>query len=159
MTKTCALTGKALPAATFGMYNAQGGLITTGVTNANGKLVFQTNIMEGIILREHELYYLQEIHPPAAYQLDDTKHWLCFCGKTGDTCIECDKLMADVEAIRIPDEQSGQMDIVNYPSTVVLPATGGIGTPMYLLCGLILILGPLGYGFSLRRKYGRRSKQ
>ena len=40
-----------------------------------------------------------------------------------------------------------------------LPSTGGIGTPIYILCGLIFILGPLAYGFSLRRKYGRRSKQ
>ena len=37
MFKTCALTGKPLPGAKFGIYNAQGGLITSGVTDANGK--------------------------------------------------------------------------------------------------------------------------
>jgi hypothetical protein len=158
MFKTCARTGKPLPGATFGLYNAQGGLITAGVTDANGKLVFQTNIIEGIVLREHVLYYLQEIHPPLAYQLDDTKYWFCFCNDTGDTCIECNKLMIDVDAVRIPFEEIGMIDIANYPANVVLPATGGIGTLIYILCGLVLVLGPLVYGFGLRRRYERRSK-
>lgn len=159
MFKTCALTGKPLPGATFGLYNAQGGLITTGVTDANGKLVFQTNIIEGIVLREHVLYYLQEIQSPPAYQLDDTKYWFCFCSDIGDTCIECNKLMIDAEAVRIPYEKIGLIDIANYPANVELPATGGVGTPIYILCGLTLVFGPLIYGFSLRRRYGRRSKK
>ena len=156
MFKTCALTGKPLPGAKFGLYNAQGGLITTGVTDANGKLTFQTNIIEGIILQEHILYYLQEIQPPPAYQLDDTKYWFCFCSNTSDTCVECNKLMIDAEAVRIPFEEIGLIDIANYPANVELPATGGIGTPIYILCGLTLVLGPFIYGFSLRRRYGRR---
>ena len=156
MFKTCALTGKPLPGAKFGLYNAQGGLITTGVTDANGKLTFQTNIIEGIVLQEHILYYLQEIQPPPAYQLDDTKYWFCFCSNTSDTCVECNKLMIDAEAVRIPFEESGLIDIANYPANVELPATGGIGTPIYILCGLTLVLGPFIYGFSLRRRYGRR---
>ena len=159
MFKTCALTGKALPGATFGLYNAQGGLITSGVTDANGKLVFQTNIIEGIILREHELYYLKEIYPPLTYRLDETQYWLCFCNHSGDTCIECNKLLVDKEAVRIPFEKIGLIDIVNYPANVELPATGGIGTPIYILCGLTLTVAPLVYGFSLRRKHGRRSRQ
>ena len=65
----------------------------------------------------------------------------------------------DVDAIRIPFEEIGIIDIVNHPATVVLPATGGIGIPLYVLCGLTLVLGPLVYGFSLRRRYGRRYKQ
>ena len=157
MFKTCALTGKPLPGATFGLYNAQGGLITTGVTDANGKLIFQTNIIKGIILREHVLYYLQEIRPPLAYRSDDTKHWFCFCNHTGNACVECDKLSADEKVVRIPFEQIGIIDITNVPAKVDLPATGGLGTPIYILCGLTLVFGPLVYGFSLRRRYERRS--
>ena len=37
-----------------------------------------------------------------------------------------------------------------------LPATGGIGYLFLILCGLPLILAPLVYGLSLRRKYERR---
>ena len=159
MFKTCALTDKPLPGAKFGLYNAQGGLITTGITDANGKLTFQTDIIQGIILREHELYYLQEIQPPIAYQLDDTKNWFCFCNDTGDACIECNKLLIDEEAIRIPFEEIGLIDIVNYPANVELPSTGGIGTPIYILCGLTLVIGPLVYGFSLRRRYVRRFRK
>ena len=159
MFKICALTDKPLPGAKFGLYNAQGGLITTGITDANGKLTFQTDIIQGIILREHELYYLQEIQPPIAYQLDDTKHWFCFCNDTGDACIECNKLLIDQEAIRIPFEEIGRFDIVNYPANVELPSTGGIGTPIYILCGLSLVIGPLVYGFCLRRRYVRRFRK
>jgi hypothetical protein len=140
----------------LGLYNAQGGSIPTGVTGANGSLIFQTNIIEGIVLQEHILYYLQEIQPPPAYQLDDTRHWFCFCSGIGDSCIECDKLMLDAEAIRIPFEEIGLIDIANYPASVELPATGGVGTLIYILCGLTLVCGPLVYGFSLRRRYGRR---
>ena len=124
--------------------------------DADGKLEFRTNIIEGIILRDHVLYYLQEIQPPPAYQLDDTKYWFCFCSNTSDTCVECNKLMIDAEAVRIPFEAIGLIDIANYPANVELPATGGIGTPIYILCGLTLVLGPFVYGFSLRRRYGRR---
>ena len=158
MFKTCAVTGKPLPGATFGLYNAQGGLITKGVTDTDGKLSFQTNITEGVILQEHVLFYLQEIQAPTAYRLDDTKHWFCFCSDTGDNCIECNKLMLDMEALRIPFEEIGLIDIANYPANVELPSTGGTGTPIYILCGLILVFGPLVYGFSLRRRYERRSK-
>ena len=156
--KTCSVTGKALPGATFGLYNAQGGLIASGVTDANGRLMFQTNIVEGIVLREHVLYYLQELRPPPAYQLDSTKHWFCFCDDAKNTCVECNKVLDDVDAFRIPFEEIGIVDIANYPSTVPLPATGGIGTPVYILCGLTIIFGSLVYGFSSRRRYGRRSR-
>ena len=158
MLKTCALTGTPLPGATFGLYNAQGGLITSGVTNANGKLRFQTNVTEGIILQEHVLYYLQEMQPPPAYRLEDTQYWFCFCSHSGNTCTECNKLMIDVDAVRIPFEKIGLVHITNDPAGVELPGTGGIGTPLYILCGLTLVFGPLVYGFSLRRRYGRRSK-
>ena len=159
MSKACALTGIPLPGATFGLYNAQGGLITSGVTDADGKLTFQTDIIKGIILQEHVLYYLQELQPPPAYQLDETKYWFCFCSDTGDSCAEYDKLLVDAEAVRIPINKTKVLHITNKPANVILPATGGIGTPVYILCGLILVFGPLVYGFSLRRRYGRRSNQ
>ena len=38
-----------------------------------------------------------------------------------------------------------------------LPSTGGMGMPLYMLCGLMLALAPLLYGLSLKRKCGRRS--
>jgi hypothetical protein len=40
-----------------------------------------------------------------------------------------------------------------------LPSTGGTGVVLHVLCGLMLVVGPLVYGFSLRRRNGRRFKQ
>ena len=40
---------------------------------------------------------------------------------------------------------------------VELPSTGGIGIPLYMLCGLLLVVAPLVYCISLRRKRERRS--
>ena len=159
LAKTCSLTGKALPGATFGLYTLQGGLVTSGLTSASGKILFQTNITKGIILQEHTLYYLQEIAAPPAYQLDTTKYWVCFCSHAGVNCEQCDQLMEEHPGLRIPFEKSGILGIANHPANVILPATGGIGTPIYILCGLALVIGPLVYGFSLRRRYGRRFEQ
>ena len=39
-----------------------------------------------------------------------------------------------------------------------LPSTGGIGNLIYIVCGLMLVLGPLVYGLYLRRRYKRRLK-
>ena len=41
----------------------------------------------------------------------------------------------------------------------LLPGRGGIGIYPYILCGSILVIGPLVYGFSKRRRYERRSRQ
>ena len=40
-----------------------------------------------------------------------------------------------------------------------LPETGGTGIPLYILCGLFLVLAPLVYGIRLRREYERRSRE
>ena len=51
------------------------------------------------------------------------------------------------------------MDIVNKPLSYELPSTGGTGIFFHMLCGLPLVVAPLVYGFSLRRKYERRSRE
>lgn len=157
--KTCAQTKQPLSGATFGLYNGQGGLITTGVTDDSGKLLFRTNITEGIVLREHQLYYLQEMQAPMYYQQDNTKHWFCFCNDKGDVCSECNNLMKDVEAVRIPFDKVGIINITNYPYGPELPATGGVGTYIYTLLGLSLISAPFVYVFSMRRKQERRLQE
>ena len=156
MFKTSALTGEPLAGATFGLYNAQGGLISTEVTNAKGELLFQTNVIEGIILREHVLYYMQEVKAPPGYQLDDTKYWFCFCDKEGDSCNICDEILADTNAMRIPFEQIGKVNAVNHILNYDLPATGGTGTLPLILVSVMFIITPLVYGFIRRRKRERR---
>lgn len=156
MFKTCAETGKPLGGATFGLYNEQGGLITTAVTDANGELVFQTNIEKGIILREHILYYIQELQAPPGYRLDDTKYWFCFCDKATDTCAVCAELLADTDATRIPFEQIGKVHATNQVMKYVLPVTGGPGIYPLVSASVICIVTPLIYTFIRRRKRERR---
>ena len=157
--KTCSQTNKPLPDAVFGLYNAQGGLIASDTTDDAGRILFRTNITEGIILREHELYYMQEIQAPLTYVLDDTKHWFVFCNSRNDSCETCQAILGETGAIRIPFEQIGVVRAVNQPVSVELPDTGGTGVILHVLCGLFLVSAPLVYGLSLRRKYERRLRE
>ena len=50
-------------------------------------------------------------------------------------------------------------NVYRWTGSVELPGTGGIGKSLYILFGLILVVSPFVYGFSLRRRYGRRFKQ
>ena len=156
MFKTSALTGEPLGGATFGLYNSQGGLITTEVTNADGSLVFKTSIVEGIILREHVLYYIQELRAPPGYRLDDTKYWFCFCDKAGTSCKTCEEVQDGRQALRIPLDQIGKVHVVNEIMNYDLPATGGSGIYPLILASVVLIITPLVYGFILWRKRERR---
>ena len=156
MHKTSAVTGEPLAGATFGLYNEHGGLITTDVTDANGELLFQTHIIDGIILREHVLYYMQELKAPPGYQLDDTKYWFCFCDEHGDFCQICQEILAETEAVRIPFEQIGKVHAANQLIHYDLPATGGPGIYPLMLISLIFIATPLVYGFIRRCKQERR---
>ena len=149
-------TGLPLSGAVFGLYNEHDGLIATETTGLYGDLKFQTNITQGIILREHVLYYLQELHAPAGYRLDDTKYWFCFCDTKNDTCATCDALLADLHAVRIPLEQLEKIHVINEEMTYELPATGGMGTIPLLLGSGILVIAPLVYLFLRRRKQERR---
>ncbi|MBR5872986.1 MAG: hypothetical protein IKZ06_05010, partial [Oscillospiraceae bacterium] len=144
MYKTSASTGEPLGGATFGLYNENGGLITTETTKQNGELEFKTSIVEGIILREHIPYYLQEIKAPPGYQLDDTKYWFCFCDETSDYCATCEKVLADKEEVtRIPFEQVGRIDITNEVMNYDLPASGGSGVYPLILVSVMFIITPL----------------
>lgn len=157
LNKACATTGKALEGATFGLFNAQGGQMAVGTTAENGELSFRTNIVQGIIFREHELYYMQELQAPTGYQLDSTRHWFCFCTSQADTCAECTAVMADTTALRIPYDQIGIMDVTNEIMNYDLPATGGFGTFPVMLVSVMFILAPLVYASVQRRKHERRA--
>lgn len=156
MFKTSSLTGEPLGGATFGLFNDRGGLITTAVTDENGELQFQTNVVEGIILREHILYYMQELRAPPGYQRDNTKLWFCFCDTADAACATCAQVMAGTDAFRIPFEQIGKVHLPNQPMDYDLPATGGPGVYPLTLASVWLILTPLVYKFIRRRKRERR---
>ena len=154
--KNSAETGEPLLGATFGLYNEHGGLISTEITNVHGELTFQTNIIQGIVLREHMLYYMQEIEAPLGYKLDDTKYWFCFCDHMGDSCEICDEVLAGIDAIRIPFEQIRKVQVSNELMPYALPETGGPGIYPLVLASVILVITPLVYTSNRRHKRERR---
>lgn len=149
-------TGAPLSGATFGLYNEHGGLITTKVSGADGELNFQTNITEGIILRDHVLYYVQELIAPGQYRLDKTPHWFCFCDTSDEYCALCQEILADVDGLRIPHDTPTKMKIPNEMMGDILPATGGFGQSLWIFSGLGIMLISLISGYILRRKRERR---
>ena len=157
--KTCAMTQNPLAGAVFGIYNANGGLITSTTTGDDGYILFKTDLEKGIILREHQLYYIEETQVPAGYQPDDTRHRFVFCNSAADSCTTCQALLGSTNGIRIPAERIEQLHIANQPIMTELPATGGIGMTLHILCGAPLVAAPLVYGLSLRRRHERRFKQ
>ena len=158
--KTSSQTGEPLAKACFGLYNKQGGLISTDETDENGYLRFETDIQNGIVLRDHELYYMQELKAPSGYRLDDTKHWFCFCSTKEPSCDTCQERMdeAGVTALRIPFDQIGRVDFENEILDYDLPATGSRGLYPFVVLSVTFILTPLTYLFILRRKRNRRDE-
>ena len=52
----------------------------------------------------------------------------------------------------IPTYETVVTNVYRWTGSFELPGTGGIGYPIYILGGLILIMAPLVYGLSLRRR-------
>ena len=131
-------------------------LITSGATDEYGRILFETDVANGIILREHKLYYVQELRAPPGYKYDDTKYWFCFCNQSGENCNVFDDMVEENDIVRVPFETVGHYHITNETISYDLPATGGIGIYPLLLVSVIFIITPLVYRFILRRKRERR---
>ena len=154
--KVSAEMGLPLAGAVFGLYNEHGGLITSATTQADGTLTFKTDIINGVVLLEHNFYYVQEIKAPAGYQKDNAKHWLCFCNDKGDSCTHFQGQEITIDYIRIPLGQDANFLLTNMHQSYDLPETGGQGTFPLILGSVIFVITPLVYRFIRRRKRGRR---
>jgi uncharacterized surface anchored protein len=150
--KMSAVDGSPLANAEFGLFNEEGGLISKAITGEDGKAYFQTDVENGIILREHKIYYIKELTAPPGYQLDDTVHEFIFCSNTDGTC----NIFNDLNITIVPFETVGHIDVTNKPLVYELPETGGSGTLPYIIVSIILIIIPLIYRYILRRKRERR---
>ena len=66
------------------------------------------------------------------------------------------------EVTQISGTNNWQVTITNHyrwTDAYELPSTGGIGYPLLILCGLPLVLAPLVYGLSLRRRYRKGARE
>jgi LPXTG-motif cell wall-anchored protein len=99
-------------------------------------------VTQGIILREHTPYYVQEIAAPPGYELEDAKHWFLFCEEKdtdGNYQTEC-TYQTGIEGIKkIPGDKVGVFNLTNLQSMYELPETGGMGTTSFYIVGSIMV--------------------
>ncbi len=150
-----------LAGAVFGLYCYENGtfhLVETLTTGVDGHVTFSE-------LQTELLYKLVEESPPGGYAII-TKEIFFKLVPNGNAVsfVFCD---SSGNVIGSPSGVTGEYVTGNKILSLTvenirgyaLPSTGGIGTPIYILCGLFLVIGPLVYGFSLRRRYGRRLQE
>jgi uncharacterized repeat protein (TIGR02543 family) len=154
--------GKApLPDAVFGLYCYENGVfrfVEKLSTGTDGHIYFPE-------LQTQMLYKLVEERPPGGYAII-TKE-IYFRLQSGQNTVSFTFCDAAGSVAQTPSGVAGEYNTGNRILSLTvenlrgyaLPSTGGTGALLYILCGLILVIGPLVYGFSLRRRYERRSKR
>jgi uncharacterized repeat protein (TIGR02543 family) len=158
--KVDAESSEALTGAKFGLYRQDKDnylLVQSLTTGVDGRITF-------LNLQTDTLYKLVEEMPPDGYAT--ITRTVFFALKPNGSTVSLRFYDSVGKAISTPDGVSGEYITGDQLLTLTvknlrgyaLPSTGGIGALPYMLCGLILVLSPLAYGFSLRRKYERRSK-
>ena len=97
------------------------------------------------------LPYLNENGEPAVYTVVetwDTDDWIAIYGQ-----------IHTISGGKNPTYETTVTNYYRWSDAFELPATGGIGTPIYILCGLTLMLAPLVYGFGLRRRHRKEARE
>ncbi|MEE1282721.1 MAG: SpaA isopeptide-forming pilin-related protein [Acutalibacteraceae bacterium] len=141
---------KFLPGAVFGLFSENGYKIAEGTTNEDGTYMFETNIRKGIIFQEDKAYYLQELEAPVGYNKDDTKSWFYFTKKgSGGIKVDFEITPCLLDENGSTFEDNKPMEIKNEKG-LMLPETGGCGTVIYTIAGLVLICGS---AYVLYKKY------
>ena len=96
------------------------------------------------------LPYLDEDGEPIAYTIVESwanNDWIPIYGPVTAT------------ADSIPSYSTTFTNTYRWVEARELPSTGGIGYPLFMLCGLILVSAPLVYGLSLRRRYRKGARE
>ena len=162
-------TGEIVPGAEYGLYSSNGELLLTGTTDDEGRIVFKGDPSAGVMLASGYLYYLQEIEAPEHYELSDTRYWFYYEGSDIDVINELLSI-ADFEGIyresdMAPVEIAGngttdntvavQDRLIQYE----LPETGGSGTKMYTIMGIVLIWGATCVLYKKMRDGGKQNEK
>ncbi|MDO4754913.1 MAG: InlB B-repeat-containing protein [Parabacteroides sp.] len=158
--KVDAADNNPLDGAKFGLYKQENDMFLTVdslTTGIDGSIIFND-------LESDTLYKLVEEKAPDGYAII-AKETFFKLNPYGDTIslVFCD---SEGNITSAPNGITGEYHTGNNFLTITaqnisgyeLPATGGMGIYLYLLCGLILTFAPLVYGLSLRRKHERRSE-
>ncbi len=143
---------KFLPGAVFGLYSENGYKIAEGVTTEDGTYMFETNVRRGIIFQENKAYYLQELEAPSGYTKDETrKDWFYFTRESSGGI----KVDFEITPCLLDDNTGSSLEnnspmVIPNEKGLMLPETGGCGTVIYTIAGLVLICGS---AYVLYKKY------
>lgn len=151
---------KQLSGASFSLYCYENGsfyFVESFTTDLNGHISFSE-------IQTDMLYKLVEESPPNGYAIITKEIFFKLIPAVNTVSFEfCD---SEGNVTQTPGGVKGEYVTGNKTLSLTvknvrgyeLPSTGGSGVFLYILCGLILVLGPFVYGFGLRRRYERRSK-
>lgn len=175
-------TGEIVPGAEYGLYSSNGELLLTGTTDDEGRISFKGNPSVGVMLASEYLYYLQEIEAPEHYELSDTRYWFYFKDEEWNNWND-DKQADYLNAINILLEKADMDDIYRPGKDVApvglpegeetgntvkvqdrliqyeLPETGGSGTKMYTIMGIVLIWGATCVLYKKMRDGGKQNEK
>jgi LPXTG-motif cell wall-anchored protein len=124
-------------------------LLANGVDTGRAEIV---SLKNGWQITFHGLPYLDAEGVPIRYtvvEIMESKDWIPVYGEI--TVISNNG--------GNPTYETTVTNHYRWTNAVELPSTGGIGYPLYILIGLILISAPFVYGFILRRRHERRTRQ
>ena len=133
-------------------------LVQSFTTGVDGHITFGN-------LETDTLYKMVEEHPPNGYALISKE--IFFALRPNGNGVFLRFYDAAGKEISVPDGVVGEYVTGSQLLTLTvknlrgyeLPATGGTGIFFHILCGVPLVVAPLVYGLSLRRKHERRSRK
>ena len=143
--------GETVSGATYRLYSADGSVVSSGTTNDDGLICFETNPSAGIVLFPHTPYYVQEAEAPTGFALNKERIWLVFCFEESESCEICDSVISTIpdelnisqprwKRVRVSAESQSLIEVYDSMLTYVLPSTGGTGIRWYVIGGIALIL-------------------
>ena len=132
-----------LPNAEFGLYSADGYLIASATTDENGKCMFETNAVEGVIFTTDSLYYISEIKAPDGYELDTTKYWFYFSESQNEVIeaeLEKEHSGANVRYGILSENKEYVLDLeLTNEQLFQLPETGGTSQSLFIIAGAVVL--------------------
>ena len=136
---------------TYGIFDADGNMLATMVSDGSSQRSFQTVSGSGGNLSAHTPYYFRQTEPPAGSPPDEREYRFFFCEE--EDCTNA-------------PEQEGILQLSRYDLTILssyvadeeyrLPATGGLGAFYYVMWGCVAFGAFLIYGSIRKRKQERR---
>lgn len=130
-----------LPGAEFNLLDEDGNVLGTGISDKDGKVIFKngnkdTKVSEGI-------YYLEETKAPSGYTLLTSKIKVEIIRTTAEDGTDTYTYKANnAEQETTIDTDKGEVNVtVENKKGFTIPSTGGMGTYLFTIAGLVIMAG------------------